>query len=275
MKQFKALLIKEWHTHKFVFLVPSLVLGVSFLLLSLISIYARIRYGILPEINAGAAGEISLIVVLRNLHYLVSVIAGGFCVFVSVQLTEHLLNQDYIKKCEIMHHSQPVSLIKILAAKYVFSVPLMLVQFLVLAIASSLILSTVAAFIGYNTWGLGLAAVLSPSLLIFISMMTFSSVMWLFSCTFRKQAALKLILSLLIIDLLRLWLSHWGAVDLFSPMAYYQAALILPFSILSIQGAEFSFILESVFSQQNLIRLGVSVLMYIAGYFLYKRRELS
>lgn len=274
MKQFKALLIKEWHTHKSVFLIPSLVLGAFFLLLILVSLFARIRYGA-PQINLEAMDGLSTILVLRNLHYVVSVVLGGFAVIASVQLTDHLLNQDYVKKCEILHHSQPVSLAKMLWAKFVFSVPLMMVQFAVLAVISSLILSAVAAFMGYKSWGFGLAAVLSPFWLIFIAMMTISSLIWLFSCAFRKQAMMKSFVTLAVIELLRLWLMNlWGAVNIFSPLNYYMSSLTLPFSLFSLEGAQASLVLQSAVSAENLIRLGVSILMYIGGYFFYRRREL-
>jgi ABC-type transport system involved in multi-copper enzyme maturation permease subunit len=275
MKQYKALIIKEWHTHRNTFLVPSYVLAVFLLLSTLVSVFARIRYGA-PTINLNVSGSFGAMLVLRNLHYLMSVVLGWFVIVISLQLNDNLLNHDFQKKCEIMHGSQPVSMVKVLAAKFTFSVPMMMGQYLILAILSSLILSAVVAFLGFNSWIMGLKAMLSPALLVFVSMMVLSSVMWLFSSVFRKKAFLNLYVTLIVIESLRMILIHlWGVSNVFSPLRYYIQAFTMPFSILNIQSTQVSLVMESVFSQQNLIRLGVSILMYIAGYFIYRRRELS
>ncbi len=275
MKQFKALLIKEWHTHKFTFLIPSFVLGAFLFLAALVSIFARIRYGS-PTINLGVEGSFDTVIVMRSLHSIMAVVLGWFAILTSMTLTDHLLNHDYLKKCEIMHHSQPVSLVKMLAAKFVFSVPMMLVQYLILTVISSLILSAVSAFLGFNSWGLGLTAALSQFLLVFVAMMSFSSLLFLFAAAFRKQVALKLIMTLLVIDLLGMVLTRlWGVADIFSPLRYYLDVFYLPFRAISIQGGQISMLMPGVLSQAYLVRLGVSVLMYIAGYFIYKQRELS
>lgn len=275
MKQFKALLIKEWHTHKFNFLIPSFVLGAFLVLATLISIYGRIRYGG-SVLTFGTEGEFNAVMVLRNLHYVLAAIVGYFGLATSLQLTDTLLNSDYQKKCEIMHHSQPVSLVKMLAAKFVFSVPMVLVQYLILTVISSLILSAVSAYFGFNSWGIGLKAALSPFFLIFIATMVLSSLVSLFASVFRKQSTLKLILTLILIEALRLVLMRvWGAPEIFSPLSYYVKTFTMPFEAISFQGAQASLVLENAFNQKNLISLAVSVLMYIAGYFFYKRRELS
>lgn len=274
MKQFKALLIKEWHTHKLAFLVPSIVLGAFLVLATLISIYGKIRYGG-SILNIGTESEFNALVVFKTAHYFMSVILGILALYTSIGLTDNLLNGDYLKKCEIMHHSQPVSLVKILSAKFVFSVPMMLVQYMILAVITSLILSAVAAFLGFNSWGYGLAAAMRPFIFIFIAMMGVSSLVSVFASAFRKQALGKMILTLIVLDALRLVLMRlWGAPDIFSPFAFYMRFLSMPFEAIKYQGTQ-ALPLASTFNKENLIRLGVSVLMYIAGYFIYKRRELS
>ena len=75
MKQFKALLIKEWHTHKFTFLIPSFVLGAFLFLAALVSIFARIRYGS-PTINLGVEGSFDTVIVMRSLHSIMAVEIG-------------------------------------------------------------------------------------------------------------------------------------------------------------------------------------------------------
>lgn len=275
MRQFKALVIKEWHTHKHTFLIPSYVLASFFTMSALVSIYALIRYGG-PNLYLEADSGFSAMDALRSLYYVMSVILGWFAIVASLPLADNLLNQDYHKKCEIMHHSQPVSLIKMLAAKLSLAIPLMLLQYLILAIIGWFIVASVAAILGFNSWGFGLITILSPMPLVFVSMLTLSSVFWLFSCAFRKQAVMKLWISFVVIDLLRQMLIRlWQVPSTFSLVNHYFRILTLPLSLLSMQGAQVSLVLQRAFSQKNLVSLAVSILMYIAGYFIYKRRELS
>lgn len=275
MKQFKALLLKEWHTHRFGFLIPSIVVAAFFLLFALSSIYGRIRFG-MPDWSFAAYSDYDSKELIWTLHYVVSVIIAWFAILASITLNDNMLNQDRHRKCEIMHNSQPVSLIKMLGAKLSFSVPLMLLQYLLLAIISSLIISTILAFLGFNAWIIGMSAIFSPFWMVFISMMAASSLFWLFSCIFHKQAVLKLWISLLVIDLLRMILTRlWGDAVIFSPLRYYIKILTLPVSLLKVGSASFNFSWDSISSTPNMISLAVSILMYIVGYYVYKQRELS
>jgi len=274
MKQFKALLIKEWQTHKFSFLIPAFVVAGFFILLGIISIYGKIRYGMPVQFQDN--GQFDPKDVLWTMHYVMSIVIAWFAMLASITINDNMLNQDYHKKCEIMHHSQPVSLLKMLGAKLTLSVPIMLLQYLLLAVLSSLIVSAVFGFLGFNSWILGLQAVFSPLILVTISMIAATSLFWLFSCIFRKQAVMKVWLTLVVIDLLRLMLSRiWGDSLILSPLSYYFRIITLPLSVIKVSSSDFNFAWDGISTMPNLISLGVSLLMFVAGYFIYKQRELS
>ncbi|HPF09392.1 MAG: hypothetical protein PHU99_00860 [Candidatus Cloacimonetes bacterium] len=275
MKQFKTLITKEWHSHKHSFLIPSYVVAAFFILLGIASIWGSIRFG-LPEFDFENDIVHDPKDVIWTLHYAMSVVIAWFAILTSITINDSMLNGDYQKKCEIMHNSQPVSMVKILAAKLSFSIPMMLVQYLVLACISSLIVSAVLAFFGFNGWFLGLHAVISPFLMILVSMLALTSIFWMFSCFFRKQAALKFWLVMIVIDLLRLMITRiWPISHMFSPYKYYLKLLLMPFSMIKIKSTGFNFGWDSMDIGSNLLSLFISILMFIAGYYLYKQRELS
>jgi hypothetical protein len=112
MKQFKALLRKEWQTHRFTFLIPSYVVTAFFVFSGLISIYGAIRYGMPDFISIGDTSRIDPDLVIRGMLYSMSVVLGWFCILSSMQSNENMLNGDYVKNCEIMHNSQPVKYIE-------------------------------------------------------------------------------------------------------------------------------------------------------------------
>jgi hypothetical protein len=70
-------------------------------------------------------------------------------------------------------------------------------------------------------------------------------------------------------------MSIWQEIQLFSPIGYYFRIFILPFSMIRSDMVTFKVAWQSIGMYENLIALLVSVLMFIAGYFIYKRRELS
>jgi hypothetical protein len=276
MKQFKALLRKEWQTHRFTFLIPSYVVTAFFVFSGLISIYGAIRYGMPDFISIGDTSRIDPDLVIRGMLYSMSVVLGWFCILSSMQSNENMLNGDYVKNCEIMHNSQPVSILKMMAAKLTLSIPLMMIQYALLAVISGAIIAGVLGIIGVYSFGTCISAVLSPLVMIFLSMMSITAIFWLFSCMFRKQAFLKLWISLAVIDVFRLLvMSIWQEIQLFSPIGYYFRIFILPFSMIRSDMVTFKVAWQSIGMYENLIALLVSVLMFIAGHFIYKRRELS
>lgn len=276
MKQYKALLRKEWQTHRVTFLIPSFVVAAFFVFSGLISVYGAIRYGMPDFISIGDTSRINPELVIRSMLYSMSVILGWFCIQSSMQSNENMLNGDYVKKCEIMHNSQPVSLLKMLAAKLTLSIPLMMVQYALLAVISGATIAGVLSIIGVYSFGTCIVAVLSPLVMIFISMMSITAIFWLFSCMFRKQAFLKLWISLAVLEVFRLLVMNiWFEMKLFSPFGYFFRIFMMPFRMVKSDMVTLKAAWQTIGTQENLISLLVSVLMFIAGYFIYKRRELS
>ena len=275
MKQFKALIIKEWHTHNKVFLIPAFILGAFILLFSVLSIYGSIRFGV-PLWNVQDTTEIDAAKILRDMFYVLSVVLGWFAMLTTITLNENMLNNDHQKKCEIMHHSQPVSLIKMLGAKLTLSIPIMIVQYVILAVLSSLLLSSVFSLFGFNSWISGIYAVLYPVPIILMSMIIVSSIFWLFSCAFRKQSALKLWIILIVVELMRFIMQRfWVDFKMFSPISYYFKIITLPLTSLHIDQTGINFLWNPLDMSALTSYFAIAFLLYIAGYFLYKRRELS
>lgn len=279
MQQFKALLIKEWNTHRKSFLTPTWVLMTIYLLSLVTFVYGSIRYG-LPSIVQTMDAPENQEIALWILHYAATIFIAGISILTTLVLTEATLNHDYIKRCEIFHLSQPVSLKKILAAKAIFVSVGIFLQYLVLMLVNYLVMSVGMAILGFNSYSLGFNAVLYTIPYIITSMLMLIPTLWFFTCVFRKNSFIKMILFFVIFDVVGLILKiSWG-VKLYSLTGFWSRVVMTPFNLITRRFAAIEVGVGNMnwdfyWTQENWIWLGLNVVLVIASYFIYKRRNIS
>jgi hypothetical protein len=277
MKQFKALIIKEWHTHFKQMLIPLWALAALYVLSLVVFIYGTIRYDAPTVINA-STDLATVNPVIFYVHFIASVLLGWLVVLTSMQLADATLNQDRVKNCEIFHLSQPVSLIKMLCAKAVFVMLGGFILYIILALINSLVMSGVFGILGFNSLAQGLNGLLNALPETLYATLTPTPLLWFFASIFRKNAFGHMVLVFAVVELVLYIMGKTWNLNLFSPMQYYLDLLV---SIkvsgsaiqqtMSAQGVSVSH--AELLSGESLGRLGVSAVMLIASYFLIKRRE--
>lgn len=119
MKQFKTLLIKELRTHKNNLLIPVWATASAYLLILIALIIGYFKFGAeVIQLDIPAAASSNDIAIMYWAANMVIASLIGFASFIGgLGMADNMLNDDYKKKCEIFHLSQPVSLIKILGSK--------------------------------------------------------------------------------------------------------------------------------------------------------------
>ncbi|HOH47642.1 MAG TPA: hypothetical protein PLX59_07335, partial [Candidatus Cloacimonadota bacterium] len=190
MKQFKALILKEWRTHWGVMLTPAwLTAGV--LLITLVGFIIAWANG-LPMNGGNAEQYMKMAGEYRSLILWAANVFGatmlGFAAFlVMISLPDLLLNSGFKRKCEIFHLSQPVGMSKILFSKYLFMVLGTYIQIILIALVFGTLASLyVNRFVGgdfsyvYNGLALGLIGRFLP--LVFLG-----SLAWFFAALNRKN----------------------------------------------------------------------------------------
>lgn len=282
MQQLKAMLLKEWYTHKKTFLIPLWVISVIYILSVVGYLYGSVRYGT-PNILNSAPNPQQLQLVLWAIHYSAAIFIAWLCLLTALSLADGCLNQDYHKRCEIFHLSQPVSLAKILGSKALFCVGGVFVQYLMLAFLNYLVLAAVLAMFGFSSFGLGINALLNTIPYILSALLLVVPLMWFFSSLFRKAPFVKFMLFFAVYEVVRFMLEAAWNVKIFSLLGYYNRLIFAPFEVLSRFNGNRGMIHFSLVNWDwnwsatwdQLIWFGINVALIIASYFIYKRRSIS
>ncbi len=127
------------------------------------------------------------------------------------------MNSDHIKKCEIFHLAQPISLIKILSAKALFAVGGIFVQYLVLATVNCVVLSVISGILGIPSLSLGLNAVLNNIPYVISGLILITPLVWFANSVFRKLGAMKAGIFLAVFEVIRGLFSLSWDISLYSP----------------------------------------------------------
>jgi ABC-type transport system involved in multi-copper enzyme maturation permease subunit len=281
MKQFKALMIKEWTTHRGTLLVPVWVTlalyGVSILGL----VISLIKTGALTFSTAGMnqlpSAQLDLIA-WYSVAGMVSLL-GVLTVFLAMGISDGMLNGDRRKRCEIFHLSQPVSLLKIMAAKFAALFSGSMLVLLALVLFNSMVISAfMSHYMGSSFWvgiGGGLVAFLGG----ICSYLFAVSLVWFFSCVFRHKPILMALLIISGIEVsihLLNYLVGWSIPSLWQ---YLAKLMNLTVRAAQVGGTKIQSVnlvtkgLDGIFNQDNLIRLVLTAVFLSGGYLFYKRRE--
>lgn len=287
MKQFKALLIKEWNTHWTMLLTPAwLTLGVLLItLIGFIIAWANGMSGFNPgtdvlNINADYR---SLILWLANAFG--ASFLGFVAMLTAASLADAQLNGGFKRKCEIFHLSQPVGLEKILLSKYLFMVLGTFLQIAVIALVvgfgatlyvnSYLKVDLVYAF---NGMALGLLSIFLPLLFV-------SSFAWFWAGAFKRNYVVMTIVIISALEIARALLNYFAHLSIPSVTAYLfelaGANVSIKFNNLNTVAQDvnaYAVIREAwskLISVHALQQIIWSVVLFLGGSWFYSRREIS
>lgn len=282
MKQFKTLLIKEYRTHRIVFLIPAIFLAATYLFLLVSFIIGWIKMGdISSTIRVSNANPAEITAVIWGANFICAMILGWAAIIAGAGLVDHLLNHDFAKKCEIFHLSQPVSLKSIMGAKASLLLGGELVLTAILVLINGLILGIIFSLLGFSNPFGGFMAGVQGFLAVCITYIALISVLWLFACLFRKNSGLFIVITISGINIALQILKYFTGWDIYSPMDYIVSSISKP---VGLQFASFSQGMVpaltrqawyGIFSLDSLLRLLASAVMIIMGFIAYHRREVK
>lgn len=279
MKQFKALIIKEWQTYWKIMLSPAWFLLANYAFILIIFIYTYFTSN--SEMNILVSSQQgNLDALIWGVHFGSSILLGFLATLGSMNLADNVINQDSIRKCDIFHYSLPVSLKKIIASKYIFVIFGSFVTFVVLAVANSILMSAISSIYGLSNLSLGLNGVMNAIPYTLMSLLVFPPLCGFFASIFKRNSFISMLGIIILLDIMLYMLNIWLGVGYFSIYRYYMRVLAAPLNtitmILSGQYPSFSFFAwQDISHIDTLIRLGISCVLIVGTYFLVKRRELS
>ncbi|MDD2228541.1 MAG: hypothetical protein PHY48_03915 [Candidatus Cloacimonetes bacterium] len=284
MKQFRALLKKEWQTNKHTFLIPLWFIGGG---------YAIVILGFLINLIKGnkmvaAFSTLNMPPNMKELFLFSSsasfVIALGFVTMISsIILADSLINGGFKRKCEILHLSQPVSMFKIIAAKYLF---MTLGTMLLLAIVSFVNSMVLSVFFNINSGAhlyFGIVAWAQTFVQVCFTVLFVSSLYWLFAGLFKRKSFVMGTLLVFAIQIAISILNYTANMHIPSLISYLvklsTVQLHMDLSLYLKDLGIFSNAVEGrwkyLLDAYTLQRVVLSAVFFLAGSWLYNTRELS
>lgn len=284
MKQCKALFVKEIRTNWVNLLTPVWFTA---------GVYLITLFGLLISLLKGQ--NLRMLVQMQNIPgemanlflysgvYAINLMLGTVTIIAAITLADNLINGGYKRKCEILHLSQPVSLVKILGVKYALMIAGTLLIFAIISLINSVLVSQVQTFFSSGTLYFGLVAWLQSVLEMSLSLTFLSSLFWFFAGLYKRKSFFMGVLTILAIQAAISILNWTADLNIPSLLNYLGNLASVRFethgnlparsmeSVFTIINGKWAHIL----SWQSLHKLIYSAIFFAGGFWLYRRRELS
>jgi len=284
MKQFKALIRKEWQTHRSTILIPLWFTGAVYVIGILGLMINFIREGRLTIVTGGmkvSAMEAS--VGLYGVSFAMLMMLGMVSIITAIILADGMINGAFKRKCEILHLSQPVSMLKVLGAKYALLVLGTFALSAALSLVNSFVLSgllniwmPVHTYYAMVAWAQGSVGML-------LSLLVVASYYWLSAALFKRKSFFMGTLVILGIEIAIAVLNYTGKLGIPSLMDYIAKLIGIQVHIephgMNALGLNLDDLIalqwKSVISWLTLQKLVLSAVFVAGGYWFYSRRELT
>ncbi|MDD4309998.1 MAG: hypothetical protein PHO32_06420 [Candidatus Cloacimonetes bacterium] len=282
MKQFKALIKKEWQTHWSTIIAPLWFIGGVYAIALLGVIVSLIKGNGWIQMGGDVPAEMANYILWNSTAGLTMLI-GTVGIVSAIILADSMLNGGYKRRCEILHLSQPVCLGKIVGAKYLLlslgTISLIAVLSLVNSFAASLLA-------GYKTGAslfVGLSGCAQGFIEISLSLLFVSSLYWFFAGVFKRKSFFMGTLTILAIQVSISILNYTAGLHIPSLLSYIArlAAVNINVNPPAFAGGinNISALIDAKWQQffvwDSVMKLVYSVIFYFGGFFMYKNRELS
>ena len=208
MKQMKALLTKDFHAFRKGLMVPVWIVGGAYVLFFLMILYAYAKGNANIKIsgfpldvltNPEMSKAVSFAMQMGMYLSFIGIVVG----IIMVSVAALLLNSDVKHKCELFHRSQPVSVWKLTASRYLMGLGGMIGLALLLGIFNLLITNLM---VGIGTplhinWWLSINGLLLSWLHLAVALLTVGSLCFVLSALFRDNAFGKGILGVAALEI--------------------------------------------------------------------------
>jgi hypothetical protein len=284
MKQLKALAIKEWRTNRSTLLIPLwFTLGAYAIgLLGLIIGLVKGQYSqMLISVQNVPSGMGNFLV--YSSVYGVMVMLGSVAIISAITLSDSMINGGFKRKCEILHLSQPVSLIKIISVKYAMLTFGTILLFAGLGLVNSLVISFVQAYYTSAHIYFGLIAWFQATIEISLSLIFLASIYWFFAGVYKRKSFFFGTLTILGIQAaISIW-TYTAGLHIPSLLGYIVRLGSIQFNVQPshLNGGINRVLMlcegkwQHLLSWDSVLKLLYSSVLFVAGYFLYKRKELT
>ncbi len=283
MKQFKALMTKEWKTHWASFLLPVWVSAGVYVLVLIGWIISLFKGdGVIYQIQSQTLEQGLENIILYGAASVSTAMLGFISVLTAISLADSLINGGHKHHCEILHFSQPVSFEKIAISKYLFTIKGSILLLGAMSLVNALVISLLTGVFIHSQFYYGIMGWLQTWISTSFSIVLLGSLYWFFAGLFKRKSFLLGTLVILGIEASIAVLNYSVGWQIPSLMNYLMGLLSVDISFnpdLSHAGIpDLGLVIQrgwnEILSWESLLKIIYGAVFFIAGSILYKRREL-
>ncbi len=285
MKQFKALVRKEWQTHRGTLLIPLWFTGAVYAT-GLLGLFINlIKEGKITIVTGGfKVSAVEASAGLYGVTHGLMAMLGMVSIIAAVILADGMINGAFKRKCEILHLSQPVSMLKVLSAKFSLLILGSTILMMALGFINSFVLGGLLNFWTPINLYYPMVAWMQGSIGIFLSLLLVASYYWLSASVFKRKSFFMGTLVILGIEIVIAVLNYTARLGIPSLMEYIGSLVAIQVYPGPQTGNPFGpLLLDSIITRQwqsflawqTLLKLVYSAIFFLGGYWFYNRRELS
>jgi len=303
MKQFKALLLKEYWTNKKWVYMPLIISISLFVLFGIIAIIATFHpdgevntidfwndYENVNTFDMGMNYETEITLHGRLVHsYALGMwmlIGSTLLILICyIVLTTGVINDDFKKKCIVFHTALPVSFLKRTMAKFAFIIGTLPLQMFGLSIINLLIVITFfSKNVTFHQFGYAFLGLLQASISLFIWATLLLSIIWFFSAVFKNKTINYIILTYILSTSILGFIDWYFKVEIVKYLVLPFLKMLFKFDINftissimilgDINNAVFVNWLN-IFSTGSLWKLGFAAAFFTLGKNILSKREIA
>lgn len=284
MKQFNALMRKEWQTHWTTLLIPTWF-TVGAVIITLIGMIYNLIQGnpMLISADFPVFTEVQRSLILWGANRAGISMLGFIGIITGVILADAMLNGAYKRRCEIFHLSQPVSYTTIVTAKLALMALVVIAQVVLIGILGSLVSTAYVANFIHGSLVQGMIGLWQGLIDFVFAFLFVSSIAWFFAGVFKRKSFFLAVLILVGIHLATMLLNKITGLGIPSLTGYILHLASLSVNIgpseMSMKLMDFRQFIsvqwEALFSLEMLLRAFYSAVLFVLSYVFYRRREIA
>lgn len=292
MKQFKGLLKKEWNTYRNQFMIPLWIMVGLYVLMIIAVVIGLNKGGVITseDLTHMPAGMNNFY--LYTINLVMAIVASMFVLLSFFGIIDNIINEEFRKKCSIFHLAQPVQLWKILSAKFITVVGVGFILSLLISFVNATVFSIVYSIFTNSNIMYGYLAMIQGFILSTSTFVLITSTLWLLSSIFKEKGLLYGLISVVGIDSFIYIANYIYKMSIPAISKTYLNLALSNFDIgISTNNLNMEMLMKnltysgkltmtiqevwlSCLSGSCFIRLAVSAVFLLVGYWLYKRRDI-